>query len=400
MSTSADISPCITPSTTPLSGTHAPKYGTVIPNRIFVGGIAANTTEDELKNFFCAYGAVKDSKIIADRAGVSKGYGFITFENQEDADRIIKNESENLVFRDRKLNIGPAIRKQVSLEQEAVIIPRAYDPTLPAGSVMYSNGIPYTYQNGLAIFQPPTEGGYPIPQPQVQSQAAAAAYSTLMLPQASPQAYYISPQYAYQPVTPQWATTNAQWRWAPQSPTQAMTGSPAYYYTTMQTASPEQLMYAHQQPQLTLPTGEVSDPGTALIDASSMEGSLVPVCPADLPRTYVSDVPVDQPVSTTVPVYPSSVCSSTLPSKSTTTVPSVAPYTKKTVTTIPRRTFSSPTILVKHGHKVQRVMMPAKPVANTGAIPLYRPVEMGAGDASDACAQYSYLATSPPPEFK
>jgi hypothetical protein len=50
-----------------------------------------------------------------------------------------------------------------------------------------------------------------------------------------------------------------------------MTGSPAYIYTTMQTASPE-LMYAQpQQPQLTYPTGEVSDPGTALIDASSME---------------------------------------------------------------------------------------------------------------------------------
>jgi len=30
-------------------------------------------------------------------------------------------QSENLVFRDRKLNIGPAIRKQVSLEQEAVV---------------------------------------------------------------------------------------------------------------------------------------------------------------------------------------------------------------------------------------------------------------------------------------
>lgn len=51
-----------------------------------------------------------------------------------------------------------------------------------------------------------------------------------------------------------------------------MTGSPAYIYTTMQTASPE-LMYAQaQQPQLaTYPTGEVSDPGTALIDASSVE---------------------------------------------------------------------------------------------------------------------------------
>uniref|UniRef100_K1QWP6 Protein boule n=1 Tax=Magallana gigas TaxID=29159 RepID=K1QWP6_MAGGI len=73
MSSSADVSPSATPSSTPLSSTHAPKYGTVIPNRIFVGGIAANTSEQELKQFFAAYGAVKDSKIIADRAGVSKG---------------------------------------------------------------------------------------------------------------------------------------------------------------------------------------------------------------------------------------------------------------------------------------------------------------------------------------
>ena len=31
------------------------------------------TTEIELKQYFMAYGAVKDCKIIADRAGVSKG---------------------------------------------------------------------------------------------------------------------------------------------------------------------------------------------------------------------------------------------------------------------------------------------------------------------------------------
>lgn len=139
-----------------------------------------------------------------------------------------------------------------------------------------------------------------------------------------------------------------------------------------------------------------------LEECTLFQGSLVPVCPAEPPRTYVSDVqppPIDQPCSTAMPVYPSSVTTS-LTSKSTVSIPSVAPYTKKTVTTIPRRTFSSPTILVKHGHKVQRVMMPAKPVANTGAIPLYRPVEMGAGDSSEACAQYSYLATSPPPEYK
>lgn len=39
---SGDVSPSTTPCGTPLSG--APKFGTVIPNRIFVGGIAANVS--------------------------------------------------------------------------------------------------------------------------------------------------------------------------------------------------------------------------------------------------------------------------------------------------------------------------------------------------------------------
>jgi len=179
---SADGSPVTTPSSTPLSGGHAPKYGTIIPSRIFVGGIAANTTDAELKQYFTAFGAVKDTKIITDRAGVSKGYGFVTFETQEDADRIIKKESDNLIFKDRKLNIGPAVRKQG--------LPRTYDTNLHAGSVMFSNGVPYTYQNGMAIFQSP-EGNYPIVQPQ-QPYASTA----LMIPQN--QLAYMTPQYPYQ----------------------------------------------------------------------------------------------------------------------------------------------------------------------------------------------------------
>ena len=73
------------------------QYGVEIPNRIFVGGIAfdvrppsgssvqrncamnlcpfvdVQTTELELKNFFQTFGIVRDSKIITDRQGVSKG---------------------------------------------------------------------------------------------------------------------------------------------------------------------------------------------------------------------------------------------------------------------------------------------------------------------------------------
>ena len=42
---SGETSPAsLTPAGTPALGTHAPKYGTVIPNRIFVGGIAANVS--------------------------------------------------------------------------------------------------------------------------------------------------------------------------------------------------------------------------------------------------------------------------------------------------------------------------------------------------------------------
>lgn len=85
-----------------------------MPNRIFVGGISANTTEDELMQLFNNYGKVKAAKIIQDRAGVSKGYGFITFESEDDAKRL-QREAEDIVLKERKLNIAPAIKKQVNL---------------------------------------------------------------------------------------------------------------------------------------------------------------------------------------------------------------------------------------------------------------------------------------------
>lgn len=66
----------------------APKYGTLVPNRIFVGGISANTSVEELAQLFSSYGNVKATKIISDRAGVSKGYGFVTFETEEEAKRL------------------------------------------------------------------------------------------------------------------------------------------------------------------------------------------------------------------------------------------------------------------------------------------------------------------------
>ncbi|XP_064185663.1 protein boule-like isoform X1 [Anguilla rostrata] len=153
----APVSPC---SSVPPH--HAPRYGTIIPNRIFVGGIDFKTNESDLRRFFSQHGAVKEVKIVIDRAGVSKGYGFVTFETQEDAQKIIHDVSaDRLCFRDKRLNIGQAIRKQqlgvpssgfsISSPSPGIAIPAS------AGTMYLttSTGYPYTYHNGVAYFHPP-----------------------------------------------------------------------------------------------------------------------------------------------------------------------------------------------------------------------------------------------------
>jgi RNA recognition motif-containing protein len=91
------------------SNNNAPKYGTRIPNRVFVGGLSGETTEAEMKELFSSYGEVTSIKIIQDRAGVSKGYGFVTFENEEQARNLLRHTE--VYLKSRKLNIAPAIKK-------------------------------------------------------------------------------------------------------------------------------------------------------------------------------------------------------------------------------------------------------------------------------------------------
>ena len=46
---------------------------------------------------FSAYGSVRATKVISDRAGVSKGYGFVTFETEEEAKRLVEIVSSLLL---------------------------------------------------------------------------------------------------------------------------------------------------------------------------------------------------------------------------------------------------------------------------------------------------------------
>lgn len=61
----------------------------MIPNRIFVGGLTNGTSEQELRNFFSIYGDVKVVKIVKDKVGALKGFGFITFNSDDEVKKII-----------------------------------------------------------------------------------------------------------------------------------------------------------------------------------------------------------------------------------------------------------------------------------------------------------------------
>ena len=58
--------------------------------RLYVGGIAWATTGEGLKEFFEGSGPVEEATIITDReTGRSRGFGFVTMANEDDAARAI-----------------------------------------------------------------------------------------------------------------------------------------------------------------------------------------------------------------------------------------------------------------------------------------------------------------------
>ncbi len=59
--------------------------------KLFVGGLAWATDDAGLHEAFAEFGEVLEAKVITDReTGRSRGFGFVTFENDEDADRAMQ----------------------------------------------------------------------------------------------------------------------------------------------------------------------------------------------------------------------------------------------------------------------------------------------------------------------
>ncbi len=64
--------------------------------KLFVGGLSWGTSSDGLLQAFEAYGEVVEAKVIMDReTGRSRGFGFVTFAQDDDAARAIEGLNDH-----------------------------------------------------------------------------------------------------------------------------------------------------------------------------------------------------------------------------------------------------------------------------------------------------------------
>ena len=77
-------------------------------NKLFVGGLSWDTSDDGLRTAFEQFGEVTDSKVISDReTGRSRGFGFVTFANAADAQTAMQSMN-GTELDGRSLNVNEA----------------------------------------------------------------------------------------------------------------------------------------------------------------------------------------------------------------------------------------------------------------------------------------------------
>ncbi|XP_073532676.1 deleted in azoospermia-like [Phyllobates terribilis] len=158
-----------------------------MPNTVFVGGIDARMDEIEIKEYFSRFGVVKEVKIITDRSGVSKGYGFVSYYDDVDVQKIIDSQ---ICFHGKKLKLGPAIRKQnvcTYIEPRPVVIS---NPMLHYPS-MWNTNVPEPYVQQPPVFSPVAQYVQTLPY----SSTTPVMYHQIPLGCQQPGYYQVPPQW-------------------------------------------------------------------------------------------------------------------------------------------------------------------------------------------------------------
>jgi len=67
-------------------------------NKLFVGGLLKNTSEEEIRGYFSQFGAVFEVLLKRDTlTGASRGFGFVTFQDPEGLHKALANYNNNAI---------------------------------------------------------------------------------------------------------------------------------------------------------------------------------------------------------------------------------------------------------------------------------------------------------------
>ncbi|GFQ67216.1 hypothetical protein TNCT_607331 [Trichonephila clavata] len=90
-------------------------------HRIFVGQLPIEIQNEDLVNIFSKFGAIKYARIAQGKWRQDPGYGFITFETEDGAEKAFKASIfEGIYYKQRKLFINIALKGQPSKTQEDI----------------------------------------------------------------------------------------------------------------------------------------------------------------------------------------------------------------------------------------------------------------------------------------
>lgn len=76
-------------------------------NKLFVGSLPWSINGDSLRELFAQYGEITEAIVITDRqTGRSKGFGFVTFANEESAQKALEMSGKEVEGRPIVVNIA------------------------------------------------------------------------------------------------------------------------------------------------------------------------------------------------------------------------------------------------------------------------------------------------------
>lgn len=241
--------------------------------RLFIGALTADTTTEELRNYFVQFGPLDDCVVMLDRNSMqSRGFGFVTYDKEETAEAVLAKEH---MLKGARLEVKKAEPKREDPEdprgrppsfRDRFYQPPEYPPRRGPPSREYSNPYPVERERGYA-----TESvyrGYPPPPPPPQPTYQQYATPNLNDP-------YM--RYGYPPPPPSYPTSSP--------PTASYPPPPPPQYNPYPPSPYEMYQAASSPPQMQQPQMNPSPPTYAPPPPQQMQSSYTPQQPPSMTPT-------------------------------------------------------------------------------------------------------------------